>query len=157
METKTPSRLDTVYNYLAQFRDVRAVGLLFFMVIVLLISWSGVKVIDTNYGLQKQIAEIEQQNQVQQLANTNLKLQNDYYQTNEYLELSARKNFGLAASGETVLNVPRSAALAHTVDIPNTEKVTVAKTKSKQPAYQRNFQAWMDFLLHRQAPQVDNR
>jgi cell division protein FtsL len=154
METKNTSRLEKIYDYALQFRDVRAVGLLFFLVIVLLISWSGVKVIDTNYRLQKQISQMDQQNQVQQLTNTNLKLENEYYQTNQYLDISARQSFGMAAPGETVINVPTSVALAHTVDLPNTEQVEARKTRAKQPAYQRNFQSWMNFLFHRQAERV---
>jgi hypothetical protein len=116
---------------------------------VLLVSWSGVKAIDTNYGLQKQISRLEQQNDVQHLSNENLKLQNDYYQTPQYLEVAARQNFGLAAPGETVLAVPRNVALAHTVDLPTSAPSAIQKKQSKKPAYQRNFQAWMDFLLDR--------
>ena len=149
METKTPTKLEKIYEYILQFRDVRAVGLLMFVVIVLLISWSGIKVIDTNYGLQKQISEYDQQVQVQKLANTNLKLQNQYFQTNQYLDISARQNFGLAAPGEVVINVPSSVALAHTVNLPDEEQVQSKQTKSKQPAYQKNFQSWIDFLFHR--------
>jgi len=38
-----------------------------FTVIVLLISWSGVKSIQTNYGLQKQISKLQQENDVAKL------------------------------------------------------------------------------------------
>lgn len=153
METKNESRLERIYEAVLQFRDVRAVGLLLFLVVVLLISWSGVKVIDTNYNLQRQISQMQQQNQVQQLTNNNLKLQNQYYESQQYLDISARQNFGLAMPGETVINVPTAVAMAHTVDLPDQEQTEVTKTKSKQPAYQRNFQAWMDFLLHRNGSQ----
>ncbi|HEX9153285.1 MAG TPA: septum formation initiator family protein [Candidatus Saccharimonadales bacterium] len=153
METNNKQKLEKFYDYILQFRDVRAVGLLLFLVVVMLISWSGVKVIDTNYKLQKDISRLEQQNEVRLLTNINTKLENQYFQTNEYLELSARQNFGLAAPGETVLNVPRSVALAHTVDLADAEQTEIKKTQARQPAYQRNFQAWMNFLLHRQTAQ----
>lgn len=149
MEPNKKSFFERVSDFILQFRDVRAVGLVLFLVIVLLVSWSGVKVIDTNYRLQKEISRLEQQNQVRRLTNVNLKLQNQYYQTDQYLEIAARQDFGLAAPGETVLNVPAQVALAHTVDLPDTEQVEVRKTKAKQPSYQRNFQAWVDFLLNR--------
>ena len=150
MEIKNKPLPEKIYDYILQFRDVRAVGLLLFLVIVLLISWSGVKVIDTNYKLQKEISRLEQQNQVRKLANDNIKLENEYYQTDQYLELAARQNFGLAANGEIVVNIPRHVALAHTVNLPDTELEEARKTKARQPAYQRNFQAWVNFLLHRQ-------
>lgn len=149
METKKKPELQKIYDYILQFRDVRAVGLLLFLVIVLLISWSGIKVIDTNYRLQKDISRLEQEVQVAQLTNTNIKLENQYFETDQYLEINARQHFGLAAPGETVLNVPQQVALAHTVNLPNDEQEQTKKTEAKQPAYQRNFQAWMNFLLHR--------
>ena len=138
-------------EYGAQLKDVRIVGMLLFVVIVLLVSWSGVKAIDTNYRLQRQISQLQQQNAVQQLTNDNLKLQNDYYNTPQYLELAARQDFGLAAAGETVLIVPHSVALAHTVALPQdtTPQTAAAAKKAKQPVYQRNFNAWMDFFMHR--------
>lgn len=130
-----------------QLRDMRVVGLLLFLVVVLMISWSGVRVIETNYKLQQQIAQLQQQNRVQQLANQNLRLQNQYYDTEQYLEIAARSSFGLAKEGETVLAVPRQTALHYTVE--PKEPGAVSEAETKQPAYQRNFQAWMDFFLHR--------
>jgi cell division protein FtsB len=138
-----------VVSALAQQRDLRVVGLLILLGVVLLVSWSGVKAIETNYGLQKQIAALRQQNKVKKLTNENLKLQNQYFETSQYLELAARHDFGLAAPGETVLNVPRSVALSFTVDLPKPAE-TNSQPEGEVPSYQRNFQAWMDFLFHRQ-------
>lgn len=135
-------------RYLNELRDVRTIGLLLFLVVLLLITWSGVKAIDTNYGLQKQIAELEQKNAVQKLSNENAKLQNAYYNTPQYLELAARHDFGLAAPGETVLVVPRGVAMSHTVEL-HPPLVEEAKQQD-QPAYERNFKSWMDFFLHRE-------
>ena len=132
----------------SHLKDVRVIGLLLFVVIVLLVSWSGVKAIEKNYSLQRQISVLQQQNAVRKLANENLKLQNDYYNTPQYLELAARQDFGLAAPGETVLIVPRSVAMAHTVELPQ-DKIPGDAAKVKKPAYQRNFQSWMDFFMHR--------
>jgi cell division protein FtsB len=138
-------------HFIQELRDVRAVGMGLFVVIVLLVSWSGVKAINANYVLQKQIAGMEQQNAVKKLANENLKLQNDYYNTPQYLELAARQDFGLAAPGETVLVVPLSAAMARTVELPEDKaaaKVAGAST-ARQPFWQRNFNAWMEFFTSR--------
>ncbi len=149
METKTPRFYDRIYNYIADLRDLRTLGLFFFLVVVLLISWSGVKVIETNYGLQKQIARLEQETANQKLTNENIKLENKYFESSEYLELSARKHLGLAAPGETVINVPKAVALSYTSDLGDTQAEAVAKTNAKKSGWQRNFEAWMDFLLHR--------
>jgi cell division protein FtsL len=126
--------------------DLHTVGLLVFLAIVLLITWSGIKTVQSNYGFEKQVATLRQQNQVQQLENSNLQLQNQYYTSNQYLELSARQELGLGLPGETELIVPKNIALAHVAPI---DLSTNSNVNSKQPWYERNFQAWMDFFLHR--------
>jgi cell division protein FtsB len=138
-----------VWPYVYQLRDVRVAGQVLFVVVVLLISWSGVKAIDANYVLQKQIAALEQQNAVQQLENSNQKLQNEYYNSDQYLELSARQNFGLAVPGEKEIIVPKSVAMSYIVPESNPPKLAPA---GKQPLYQRNLEAWLNFFLHRPQP-----
>jgi cell division protein FtsB len=135
-------------DFLHRLNDVRFLGQVLFGILVLLISWSGVKVIQSNYNLQKQISALEQQNSVQKLSNDNLKLQNQYYNTDQYLELSARQNFSLAAPGEKEILVPKNVALANTVELSGVQ--IEEKAEAKQPEYQRNIQAWLDFFLHRQ-------
>ena len=44
------------YSIWAQLRDIRFLGFIVFGFLVLLASWSGVNVIETNYELQKQAA-----------------------------------------------------------------------------------------------------
>lgn len=149
MQAKIKQYWANLEKYTDQLQDVRVIGLITFVVIVVLIAWSGANAIDTNYGLQRQISQLEQQNQVRELTNTNLKLQNEYLNTNQYLELSARQNFGLAMPGETELIVPVDVAMAHTINVANSEQQASAQTAAKQPAYQRNFQAWINFFLHR--------
>jgi cell division protein FtsB len=131
-----------------EFRDVRLLGLVVFAVIVLLVSWSGVRVIETNYRLQQQIARMQEQTELLRLENANKNLEKEYYNTDQYLELQARKLFGKAAPGETVLVVPESVALSHAKKLPQTKEEVEAKTPEK-PFYQKNFEAWMSFLFRR--------
>jgi len=147
MQIKTPS-IGQISLFLRRLNDVRFVGQVIFVVIVLLITWSGMKTVQTNYELQKQISGLKQQNAVRQLQNDNLALQNQYLNSNQYLELAARQNFGLAAPGEQEVIVPQQVALAYTVDLPNASTSTAA---ARQPAYQQHFQSWVDFFLHRQS------
>ncbi|MBI1857200.1 septum formation initiator family protein [Candidatus Saccharibacteria bacterium] len=133
-----------------QIRDVRFLGFMVFGVLVLLVSWSSVGIIQTNYDLQKQISKLEQQNTIQELENNNLKLRNEYYNTDQYLELATRRQFGKAVPGEKLVLVPRGVALAHTIDLPDPNKKIVDKPKPKKPLYQKNFEAWMNFFMHRQ-------
>ena len=87
-------------GYWRIFTDTSSLSLIAFGVIALIVSWNGLKAIQSNYEFQKQIARLEQQNEVSKLENDNLNLKNEYYNTDEFLELSARRQFGLAAPGE---------------------------------------------------------
>ena len=136
-------------SFWQNLHDVRFLGFVVFGILVLLASWSGVAVIETNYELQKQIARLDEQNKVQELANTNLKLQNEYYNTDTFLELTARRQFGKGAPGEKLLLVPKSVALAHAKELPEDGPLPAKPAPSDQPGYQKNFNDWMDFLFHR--------
>lgn len=137
------------HPYTQQLKDTRVLGLLAFGIIVLLVSWSGISVIETNYALQQQIARLEQQNKVQELENNNQKLRNQYYTTDQYLELQARRQFGKAAPGETLLLVPKNVALAHTTDIKEPPAKEQESAAPHKPTYQQNFEAWIRFFFHR--------
>jgi cell division protein FtsB len=134
-------------SYVRRFNDVRFLGQIVFVVIVLLISWSGIKSIQTNYNLQKQITTIKQQNELQKLQNENLGLQNQYYNSKQYLELSARQNFGLADPGEKEIIVPASVAMGYTINVPMVSSQSVAV--ARQSAQQHNVESWINFFLHR--------
>lgn len=138
--------IEKYWSYLKGLRDVRMVGLLMFMVVVLLVTWSGIGVIQANYELQKKIANLEQSVDVRELENSNLELRNQYYETEQYLELQARRRFGLAAPGEKLYIVPEHVALAHSVEpvIPAPETVV---ERPEKPFYQENFEAWIAFLF----------
>lgn len=141
---------EKVTNFAQRLTDVGFLGQVLFVILVLLISWSGIKTIQTNYGLQKQITALNQKNSLQKLQNENLKLKNQYYNSNQYLELAARQNFGLAAAGEKEIIVPENVAISYTTDLPSPKTI---EAKDKQPGYQRNFEAWVNFFLHRQNTQ----
>jgi cell division protein FtsB len=149
MFTKTKQKIIDMYEFRKQLRDIRVLGLCLFLIIVLLISWSGVKTIQSNYELQKQISQLTQEDKVQQLKNEDLALQNEYLNTNQYLELSARQNFGLGDTGETELLVPKNVALAQLVVLQNMPS-TATVTTNNQSRFGKNFHAWVDFFLHRQ-------
>ncbi len=145
-------KIQNIYNNKTtkQLLDVRNLGLYVFGIVILAIAWSGAKTVQNNYELQKKISTLQQQNAILSLENNNTYLQNQYYKTDQYLELSARQNLGLAAPGEQVLLVSREAALKY-ID-PNlgqttdTTKNAVADSRSKPV---KNLEAWRDFLLGR--------
>jgi len=135
----------TLYKNL---QDTRIVGLLIFGVIAILVTWSGIGAIESNYNLQKQITQLQQQNDLSSLQNNNLQLQNQYFNTNEYLELQARQLLGKALPGEKLILVPQTVALANTINIP-VDKTISSTPPPIKPTYQSNFEAWMNFFFHR--------
>ena len=127
--------------------DVRVVGQLAFGILVLLVSWSCVKAIQTNADLQSQIAKLEQENQNFNLENENQKLKNTYLETDQFLELAARRQLGKAAAGEKSLIVPTSVATAHSIEVQVANKKVNAKTDAGQPFYEQNLEAWRNFFF----------
>jgi len=127
--------------------DPRNIILYLFTVIVLAITWSGVKAVQTNYELQKQITTLQQQNAVINLQNQNITLENQFYGTNQFLDLAARQQLGLAAPGETVLLVPDSVALKYVDSSLSPKQVNPVSTADNQSKLVRNLHAWRDFLF----------
>lgn len=134
-------------NLLEHLQDVRVLGLIAFTVIALLVTWSGIKVVQTNYDLQKQISAMQQENDVQKLENSNLALSNQFLETDTYLELVARKQYSKAAPGEKLLIVPESVAYDHVPELPKAEPEGPATVEESGPWYERNFNAWLDFIF----------
>lgn len=147
--------LDEIKNFLnskkaRQLVDIRNIGLYIFGIIVLAIAWSGAKTVQNNYELQKQINTLQQQNAVLSLQNDNAGLQNQFYNTKEYLDLSARQELGLASPGEQVLLVPESVAMKYVDPSLQSNPGTLTSSKSDTRAkYVKNLENWRDFLLGR--------
>lgn len=139
-----------VINYvIPNLRDVRFLGLIFFGVLVLLTSWSGVRIIEVNYTLQKEIAALQAKNEIRKLENDNLKLKNQYLNTNTYLELTARQQFGKGAPDEKLILVPKDVALARAPTLPDFVPAISGK-KANTPRYLQNLLAWRDFYFPKQ-------
>jgi len=133
-----------------ELTDVRNIVLYIFTIVVLAITWSGVKTIQKNYELQREISKLQQQNDVLDLLNQNSALQNKYLASDQYLDLAARRELGLAGPGETVMIVPKEAALKY-VDrsVIHINQDSENSTSNEHKNYIDNLQTWKDFLLGR--------
>lgn len=149
--------LDNFHRYwqhdrIKQLTDPRNIGLYIFAVLVIATTWSGMRTLQSNFELQKKIARLQQENSVLKLENDTKELSNKYLETDEYLELSARRQFGKAAPGEKLLIVPKDVALKY---VTNTTATTAATKSSvvEKAWYQQNLDDWRDFLAgHGLAP-----
>jgi cell division protein FtsB len=102
-------------------------------------AWSTVAAIQRNFGYQQQVDAMSQQIAVQELENKSQALQNKYYQSPEYLELSARERLNKAAPGESVIILPPNKVQpVATADVQATETPITSRS---------NFAQWMYFLF----------
>lgn len=113
------------------------------LIVALLIAstwvWSTIEAIQHNFKLQQQVDALSQQIAVDELQNKTLELQRAYYNSDQYLELSARERLGLAMPGEKVLILP-----ANTVKPVEQTQPQVTDTGI---ADRSNFAQWMYFLF----------
>lgn len=126
-------------------RDGRALALISFAIIAILVAYSSVGVLQRNYELEKKISSLKQKNNVAKLENENQKLRNSYYESDEYVELTARRQLGKAKEGERLYLIPRSSAEASSIDVkPIVEVVPEAEVEKSK--YQRNVEGWIRFF-----------
>lgn len=134
-----------ISHVLANARDVRFIGMIAFGVLILLTSWSGVRIIELNYELQKEIAALAAKNEVRKLENQNIKLKNQYLATDTYLELAARQQLGRGGKDEKLILVPKEIALANAPRL--AEAATDKEPADTAPGYLKNIRAWRNFYF----------
>jgi len=103
--------------------------------------WGSLGVMQRNYSLQKELDDKSRQLIVAQLDTENAKLEQRYYQTDEYKELAVRERLGLVTPGESVLILPPNSEAAKNAD------KAVMMTSSTQTVPVSNFGQWMNFLF----------
>ena len=128
--------------------DTKNLGLYAVFIIALSVTWSSVKIIQKNYELDKQINELRQEVAIQDQTNKNQKLKNEYYKTDAYLDLAARKYFGKSLPGEKLILV--SADVAEKYVHPEAEPPVAIKTIRTAPKFVQNWQDWINFFLRRE-------
>ena len=105
--------------------------------------WGSVSTMQTNFAAQKAVNDQQQQLELTQLEVDTLKFQQNYYRSDEYKELAARANLGLALPGEKVLILPPNSEAVKQQD---TQAPELAADTPKRPAAS-NFEQWMAFLM----------
>jgi len=100
--------------------------------------WGSLNVMQRNYSLQKELDDKARQLIVAQLDTSKAKLEQRYYQTDEYKELAVRQRLGLGLPGEGVLILPANSEAAKNAD--SNIKATVDTVKVS------NFLQWINFF-----------
>lgn len=124
--------------------NTHTVGLLVIVAIAVSVTYSSAKIIHKNFVIQQQITILKQQNDLQDQININQKLKNQYYNTDAFLELAARRYFNKSSPGERVVLIPESIAKQYAAD--SLEEPDKTVYSSSDPWVIKNWRAWADFL-----------
>lgn len=99
--------------------------------------WSTIEAISKNFVLQQQVDSLAQEVAVAELQNKSLQLQNNYYGSDQFLELSAREHLGLVSPGEKVVILPQN----------KVQPLAQSTVEQSSNAPKSNFEQWMYFLF----------
>ena len=113
-------------------------------------AWGSLQVMQRNYALQREVDYKKRQLQLAELQKENLRLQNKFYQTDEYKELALRDSLGLVMPGEKLLILPENSAEAKAADkeATQTTDTTVQETS--------NLEQWLNFLFGGYSKSMDS-
>lgn len=111
--------------------------------IILAMTWavSSIGVMEKNYQLQQDLGREQQRLSLVKLQVESLQYRKNYYQTDEYKELSVRQHLGLGFPDEKTLILPENSEAAKQYGQASISKQAVQPKKS-------NFAQWMDFFGH---------
>jgi len=100
-------------------------------------TWATIGAIVNNYNLQKKVDVLNDQIAKLRIDNDRLEFSNEFYKTDEYLDIAARRDLNKLAPGESILVTP-----LRDEDYLANETIAVEE-------YQRsNFSDWIDFLFN---------
>lgn len=76
--------------------------------------WGTVQTLQKNFAYQQQVDVLSENVELEKLRNENLRFQQQYFKSDEFLELSARQRLNKANPGEKLIILPDSRAITDT-------------------------------------------
>lgn len=113
------------------------------LLVVLSWVWGSVSAMERNYSLQKQLELKKRELKIAEIEHRTLELEQNYLKSDEYKELAARQNLGLAADGEHMI-------------ILNSYPKSNVSTASSVIKKESNFKEWMNFIFGGNAQKSTN-
>lgn len=139
-ELKTKVR-KTHYRLKYEFFNFDNVVLLIALVFCLIWTWGSITSMSRNWELAQAVMNHEREKALLELEVETLELENEYYKSDEYKELAARKYQGKMLAGETMVYLPANSELA------KTKHRTKTETNEVDVAAMSNFEQWLAFLF----------
>lgn len=125
---------------LKRMMTVEALAAFVIVLTVAAVSYNTSQVILQNYQLQRQVSEAQQQVAIAELEVDNQRLTNEYYKTDAFLDIAARRQLSKGLDGEKLVIVPQSVALSY---IP-AESTQQQQTRSTEKL--SNLTLWLRFI-----------
>lgn len=105
-------------------------------------TWGAIASVTRNWELAQQLSTNKRRVEVLQLETDNLQLENEFYKTPEFQELSARRLQNKKMPGETMVYLPDNSDAAKNRHKNESASTTVATSNNYN-----NFDQWMMFLF----------
>ena len=103
-----------LYNRYRHYLNVQNGTIVLALLIAMGWMWGTVQTLQKNFRYQQEVDALTQNVELEQLRNQNLEYQQQYYRSDEFLELSARQRLGKANPGEKLIILPDSDSLSDT-------------------------------------------
>ena len=113
-------------------------ALLFFAVCV----WGTISSVTRNWELEQRLSSRKKELEVARLEVEAAEIENEYYASEEYQELSARAKYNKGFEGETLVYLPKNSEKARTK---HQETKTVITTDEEDT--RTNFEKWLSVLF----------
>lgn len=101
-------------------------------------TWGAISSMTRNWALEEKLKSRQLESAKLELEVETLKLERQYYETEEYQELMARTKLGKKLAGETMVILPENSEAAKTKYI---------QKDTEKSEYRSNFSEWLDFLF----------
>ena len=111
---------------------------MFAVVIAFSWVWGAATTLQKNYQYQQKVDELAQQIELTKLRNQNLAYEQDYLQSEEYVELKVRQYLGKGLPGEKLVILPSSDTVVDAAEPEVAQAVVLEQT---------NFDRWMQFFF----------
>ena len=132
-----------VYKLKTHYLSMNNIVLILALLIAAGWAWGSLNMMSRNYQLQRNLGDKKRQLALMEIEVDNKRLEQKYYKTNEFLEISARENLGLAKAGEKILILdPPSKEIQLKAN--NEKRKENARTDFKKDS---NMDQWVNFLF----------
>ena len=127
------------YKIRHSFFSIQNVVLIIAIILCLVWTYQSIVAMTRNWKLQETLSARKKELELLTIELETLELENEYYKTEEYQELLARKYLDKKIEGENLVILPENSELAK---MKHQEAEIIEKKKEKT-----NFEKWMKFLL----------